>query len=252
MAPKYVEGAPYWLDLAASDVRAGVEFYCRLFGWDAHDTGPESGHYTLLSYDGDLVAAIGSSFTPEITPQWMLYFKTDALWNRTKTIEAAGGLVRMPPADVFDQTSIAQFSDPAGAQFAVSQPGTHTGADRWGERGSVCWVELHVRQPEPSMSFYQRVFGWGTQTISVTGRKYPLLIADGQTDPFGGIDIDENTTESPYWSIYFEVPDCDATADHAVELGGQRIGETESDPAVGRWVRLTDPAGSRFRVFSRP
>ena len=247
MAPKYVEGAPYWVDLSTADVAAATAFYCELFGWKADDTGPESDHYTLLTHDGELVAAIGTMYPPDTTPQWMLYFKTESLWDRTKAIEAAGGLVRMPPADVSDQTSIAQFSDPAGARFSVSQPGTHTGADRWGDPGSVCWVELHVRQAEPAMSFYQRVFGWGSRAIP--GR-YPLLMTEGQADAFGGIEIDEDAGE-PRWNIYFEVHDCDATAEHAVTLGGRLNGPVRSTPAVGRWADLTDPDGSRFRVLSR-
>ncbi|HIW62138.1 MAG TPA: VOC family protein [Candidatus Stackebrandtia excrementipullorum] len=248
MAPKFVEGAPYWVDLSATDVSASVEFYSRLFGWEATDTGPDSGHYTWLSHEGDLVAAIGSSFIPEPTPQWMLYFKTEALWDRTKAIEAAGGLVRMPPADVFDQTSIAQFTDPAGAPFAVSQPGTHTGAQKWGEPGSVCWVELHVRQPEPSMSFYQRVFGWGMRMMSDTN--YPLLTTDDQSDFFGGLEVDEYTSTPPHWSVYFGVPDCDATAERAVALGGRILSEPHSIPSIGRWTTLADPAGTRFRAFT--
>ena len=47
MAPKFVEGAPYWVDLSATDVSASVEFYSRLFGWEATDTGPDSGHVAV-------------------------------------------------------------------------------------------------------------------------------------------------------------------------------------------------------------
>ncbi|MFD0556673.1 VOC family protein [Stackebrandtia endophytica] len=255
MAPQFVEGAPYWVDLSAADVPAAADFYCRLFGWEATDLGEEAGHYTNLTYQGQEVAAIGPAFNTDVTPQWITYFKSNALYDTTKAIEAAGGVVRMPPMDVFDQTSIAQFTDPVGAEFAVSQPKKHTGAGRWGDVGSVCWVELHLRQAEPSVSFYQRVFGWTTRNMPMGGDHedpYTLLIPSGQDDSFGGIYIDDQSGQTPRWWVYFGVEDHEAAAAKAVEMGGSRLAEPMSVPEVGSWSVLADPSGSMFCAFTPP
>jgi len=254
MAPQFAEGAPYWVDLSAADVPSTVAFYCRLFGWDATDMGEESGHYTTLSYQGQEVAAVGPAFNTDVTPQWITYFKSNALYDTTKAIEAAGGVVRMPPMDVFDQTSIAQFTDPIGAEFAVSQPKKHTGAQRWGEVGSVCWVELQIRQAEPSLSFYQRVFGWTTKNMSMGDQDnpYTLLHAAGRDDGFGGIYIDERSGQVPRWWVYFGVDDHEAAAAKTVEMGGSQLTEPMSVPEVGSWAILADPNGSVFCAFRPP
>ena len=44
----YEPGTPSWVDLASPDLAASVSFYSTLFGWEAEDQGPESGHYPMI------------------------------------------------------------------------------------------------------------------------------------------------------------------------------------------------------------
>ncbi|GAA4917543.1 hypothetical protein LX16_3884 [Stackebrandtia albiflava] len=254
MAPRFTEGAPYWVDMSAPDVPATVDFYRRLFGWDAEDLGEESGNYTMLSYRGQQVGAIGPSFNPQADPAWIVYLKSPDAFNSTKAVEAAGGTVRMPPMDVFDQTTVAQFTDPGGAEFAISQPKKHQGAERWGQTGAVTWLELIVRQPEPSLSFYQRVFGWTTRQEAMSdGSMYTLLTAADSREPFGGLHVAGAALPpdvASHWMVYFAVEDCEAVAREAERLGGSRVTEPMTVPEVGTWVTLRDPNRGVFSAMT--
>lgn len=56
--------------------------------------------------------------------------------------------------------------------------------------------------------------------------------------------------ERPYWTPYFEVADCDATAAKAEESGGKVRLTPELMEGVGRFAKLQDPFGARFAVIA--
>lgn len=256
MTLEFAEGAPYWVDLSAPDVPAASRFYRDLFGWEAQDLGEESGHYTMLSYQGKDVCAIGPSFGTGETGAWMPYFKSHDPHERTRAIEASGGTVRMPPMDVFDQTTLAQFTDPAGVEFAISQPKGHKGAQLWQQDGAVSWFELVVRDPEPSLGFYKEVFGWSTKTEDMgDGSSYTTMTARDAPLSFAGLVVMDETFPDgtpPHWRVYFQVPDAQKAADKAVELGGRQVDEIASAPGIGSWTALTDPDQVKFSVIAEP
>lgn len=253
MAPTFVDGQPYWVDVSAPDVPGTVEFYHQLFGWQAEDMGEESGHYTIMSHQGESVGAIGPSYAEGTKPAWTVYFKVSDAHATTKAIEAAGGTVRVPPMDVFDQTTLAQFTDTSGADFAISQPKKHQGAQKWGELGSVSWVELDTRDTKAALPLYRSVFGWTESAVDMNGNQYTLLTAAGGGEPFGGAytmtdEIPEST--KPHWMVFFEVADCDASHDKAKLLGAGVLMPPTTVQRAGRFAVLTDPNGAQFAVIS--
>ncbi|MGH8792583.1 MAG: VOC family protein [Stackebrandtia sp.] len=255
MTVDFVDGEPYWVDVSARDVPAAAQFYSRLFGWEAHDLGEESGHYTMMSSQGREVCALGPCFGPDAVPAWTVYFQTSDPHATTKAVETAGGTVRTPPMDVFDQTTLAQFTDTAGANFAVSQPKGHKGSQCWGEPVSVSWVELHVPSAQSPLEFYKRVFGWSSRQMSMGegGPEYTVLTAAGVDKSFGGLYSQlpaEAATVAPHWLVYFEVPDADACAAKAADLGGVVLAEPMTVPDIGRWAQVRDPEGAVFSVIA--
>jgi predicted enzyme related to lactoylglutathione lyase len=120
----------------------------------------------------------------------------------------------------------AQFTDLAGAMFAVWQPGSTKGLDAVNDPDTLCWTELTTPDAPGAKSFYSDVLGWETddqpmgeftQTVvrsadggesSGQGRIMPLspeIAAAGATTR---------------WQPYFEVADCDATAAAVTANGG--------------------------------
>ncbi|HET6634537.1 MAG TPA: VOC family protein, partial [Streptomyces sp.] len=115
LTTSYVPGAPVWLDLGARHIDAAADFYRRLFGWEFVSAGPEAGGYGFLRQDGRTVAGLGPLTEEGASPSWTVYFHTPDADATAKTVEQAGGSVRVPPADVFGYGRMAAFTDPAGA-----------------------------------------------------------------------------------------------------------------------------------------
>lgn len=253
MTVTFAEGEPYWVDVSVLDVPAGTAFYRRLFGWEAHDLGEESGHYTMFSHDGKLVAALGPCFGPEPIPEWSVFFKVSDPYAVTAAVTKAGGTVTMEPMDVFDQTTLAAFTDPHGGRFQISQPKGHQGAQLWSAPGSPCWIEYSASHPKTDLHFYQDVFGWQVYTPeweTDTDNPYQALSAAGAEREFGGSHVAEPGEPTQSWGVVFGVEDVDEIADHATELGGKVLGEPMDMPGPTRFATLADAEGAVFSVMS--
>src|SRR5690349_19603087 len=124
LSTNFVDGAPVWVDLGAPDVARAAEFYGSVFGWKFESAGPEAGGYGMFIKEGKVVAALGPLTEPGAASSWTLYFRTSDADATAGAVQKAGGTVRAEPADVMSEGRFAQFSDPAGAMFAVWQPGT--------------------------------------------------------------------------------------------------------------------------------
>ena len=139
----YEPGTPSWVDLASPDLAASASFYSSVFGWDAKDQGPESGHYHMIELRGIPVAGAGPIMMEGQPPAWTTYVSvTDADASIAK-VKAAGGTVFVEPMDVLDVGRMAVFADPTGAAAAVWQPRRHLGRGT-GQRARCTGVERTV------------------------------------------------------------------------------------------------------------
>lgn len=258
LTTRYVTGSPNWLDLGTPDLRGAESFYGGLFGWRFRSAGPEAGGYGMFQLDDRTVAGAMTVPPEQAPPGWMVYFRTPDADATATAVRDAGGTVLFEPMDVFDLGRMAVFADPAGVGFAVWQPGAHKGMDVVNDPHTLCWTELYTRDPAAAMAFYGAVLGIESSSVpwpDGTG-SYILLTPPGGGDDssFGGVvplDTDPvEAAEGPYWTPYFEVPDADATAAKAEQLGGTvRLAPTELG-GVGRFAKLSDPYGARFAVIT--
>jgi uncharacterized protein len=248
----FTPGAPVWVDISTRDLEGAKAFYSRLFGWEPHVTDdPEAGGYTMFTLNGKEVAAAGPTQMPDQPTAWMVYFGTEDADATARKIEEAGGKVVAPPFEVMKAGRMAVFQDPTGAFFSIWEPGEHRGAEVVDEPFAFSWTELSTRGIDRAKPFYQKVFGWGDKTSPM---------GEGQPDytewQLGGKSIGggmEMTPEMPaqvppHWMNYFAVPDVDATASKAAELGGQVMMPPRDFPG-GRFAILLDPQGASFGIL---
>lgn len=252
----YVPGAPNWIDLGSRDTDAAADFYKALFGWEFQSAGPESGGYGMFQLDGKTVAALGPLQDEKARSAWTVYFETPDADATTKAVEQAGGTVRFPAMDVFDQGRLAGYTDPTGADFAVWQPGSNKGLDKVGD-GALCWTELYTPDAEKAKAFYQKVFAWdstgmplpeGAGTYHVVSRT-----GGGQEGSHGGImqlGADVLPDGSAYWQPYFAVSDCDGVVAKATGKGATVLMPGTDMQGVGRIALLRDPEGAFFALLS--
>jgi predicted enzyme related to lactoylglutathione lyase len=53
-----------------------------------------------------------------------------------------------------------------------------------------------------------------------------------------------------YWMPYFQVDDCDASANKAKDLGAKVMIAPQDIPGTGRFAIVTDPQGAMFAIFT--
>ena len=246
----YATGQPNWADVPSPDVDAAAGFYSELFGWQADkDPRPEAGGYTLFRREGKYVSAASPPAQEGIPPHWTVYLAADDVDAIAARIREAGGNVLMDPFDVFDAGRMTLAADPAGAVFGVWQAGNHIGAQLRGEPGTMNWAEVQTRDQAAAQPFYERVFGYETETLEGAAAGYVLLKVDGQ--PAAGlIQIEPEWGDVPSnWSVVFEVEDCDAAVARVQDLGGNVIRPPQSREGVGRFAVVADPWGAVFQVI---
>lgn len=151
-------GAPCWVDLMSSDVERSKDFYGELFGWVAEEPNPEFGGYTNFVKDGDRVAGLMAAQEEGMPDVWSVYL---AVEDAAKTVEvgkANGAQVFVEAMPVGTLGTMAVLADAGGAMVGMWQPGDHRGG-LVGTGGAPCHFELHTRDYEQAVAFYEDVFG---------------------------------------------------------------------------------------------
>jgi uncharacterized protein len=248
----YVPGTPSWVDLASPDLAASVAFYTSLFGWEAKDQGPESGHYTMMELRGLPVAGAATIMMDGQPPAWTTYVTVEDADAAVAKAKEAGATVFVEPMDVLDVGRMAVFADPTGAAIAVWQPRLHQGAGLVNEPGALVWNELNTRDLAAASAFYREVFGWTESPMDMggSGMEYSEWQLGGNT--IGGMlpMVEAIPAEVPsFWLAYFATDDCDATVSAATDLGATVMAAPMDIPA-GRFAVLTDPTGAAFGVIA--
>lgn len=253
--PTIAPGDPCWIDLSTSDVQTSRHFYSSLFGW-TYETGDEAtyGGYVMALAQGAPVAGMMQNEPGSGQPNaWTTYLRTNDIHATEQAALAAGGQVLMPPLEVPEQGHMALFIDAGGAVIGAWQFGGHAGFQLAGEHGAPFWHELHTRQYEPSVKFYQDAFGWATSVMSDTEEFRYTTLGSGYESRAGIMDASTYLPDEvpSNWQIYFGVDDADVATATAASLGAQIIHAPEDTP-FGRMATLSDPTGAVFKIAQRP
>ncbi len=247
-------GAPCWIDLFSSEADVARAFYGELFGWTSESAGEEYGGYVTFAKDGAPVAGCmandGQSGAPDA---WTVYLATDDAKATTDAAENNGGQVLLPAMDIMDLGRMAMVADVGQAAIGIWEPGQHKGFGILGEPGTPTWFELHTRDFDASVSFYQRVFAWGTHAASDTPELRYTTLGEGDAMLAGIMDATAFLAEGApaQWSVYFGVDDADAALAKVVDLGGSIVQPAEDTP-WGRLAQAADRSGATFKVIAGP
>jgi len=249
-------GAPCWTDLMTSDPAGARDFYTQLFGWTADEANQEFGGYFTFFRDGVRVAGgfpkmPGTEGMPDV---WSVYLATDNAEKTVETASAEGAQVIAPAMAVGDLGTMAVVTDPGGAAIGMWQPGVHKGFGVLMESRAPSWFELHTRNYQGAVAFYQNVFGWETKTMSDTPELHytAMVNPEGEGELAGIMDSSGFLPDGvpAYWVVYFGTDDTDATIAKAVEMGGSVVQPAQDTP-YGRLAVVADPTGAQFRFVAR-
>jgi predicted enzyme related to lactoylglutathione lyase len=247
-------GAPVWIDLLTTDQDRAADFYGQLFGWaqeDPSEDGRDFGGYRNFTKDG---VRVGGSMVKqpgmEMPDTWTVYLATPDAKETLDLVEPNGGTVLLPVQDVHDLGRFALVQDPGGAAIGLWEPGAHRGFGIVAEPGAPCWFELHARDYDASVPFYEAAFAWPAHVSGdEPGFRYTTY-GEGADQRAGVMDASGFLADGApaQWFVYFGTADCDATVRAAAALGGQVAAPPEDTP-YGRLAALVDPMGATFRLL---
>ena len=243
-----------WVEANLENPAKGKAFYSELFGWKIEDMKMPVGEYTMMKLGDDQVAGIlplpENAKKMGAPPHWLTYVAVKDAKEATKKAEKLGAKVFFGPKAVGPGT-MSVIADPTGAMFALWES-TELGGFVYNERNALCWVELTTTDADAATKFYVELFGWKTETFPMGDFEYTVLGNDGQ-QVAGLMPQPKPMAEAkapPFWTVYFDVADCDAVMERAKKLGGEIVTPAMDIPGVGRFAILKDPDGAAFAVIT--
>ncbi|MDP2310871.1 MAG: VOC family protein [Pseudomonadota bacterium] len=227
-----------WFDLKTTDLAAARAFYGGLFDWDLQAHGAE---YVMISVGGGACGGMAAMPAGHPSPShWIPYVSVDDLAATLDKARAIGGKVlmqhRAPGVGEFAVVADRQGAILSPIQLEHESPRLPTEKTR----NYICWSELGTSDPADALAFYVDLFGWKHENhggYTVLGDEHNAGMADGQP----GV--------PPFWLLYTNVVNADATAAKVTELGGRVLHGPAEMEGVGRFAVLQDPTGAVFAVM---
>ena len=243
-----------WCELLTTDPAAAAEFYRRVIGWDAKDSGMTDRQYRILSAGdtpiGGLMELPGTARDNGARPGWLGYIGVDDVDAAAARIRQAGGVIHRAAEDIPGVGRFAVVADPQGASFVLFH-GTEARAPSMEmdtAPGHVGWHELQAGEREGAFAFYADLFGWTKADAIDMGPMgiYQLFATGGA--PVGGMMTRNEGMPVPFWLYYFNVDDIGAAMDRARQAGGKLLNGPQEVPG-GAWVaHCSDPQGAMFAI----
>jgi predicted enzyme related to lactoylglutathione lyase len=246
-------GSFIWYELLTSDPEGAAAFYREVIGWTDRDSGVAGMNYRIFSYGEEGVAGMMAlppgAAKQGMSPLWAGYIGVEDVDAIVARIEAAGGRVLMPAADIPGVGRIAMVADPQGASFYVMRGASDQPSTSFSQHqvGHAAWNELHSTDWETACHFYIDLFGWERSTPMDMGPMGTYqLIAHGGID-IGGM-FNAPGTARPQWLPYFHVADIDVAQERIGAGGGMVVNGPMQVPGGGWIIQGTDPQGALFAV----
>jgi predicted enzyme related to lactoylglutathione lyase len=238
-----------WYELQTSAVEAAKTFYRKVLGWDLQDMPMQGGTYTIFNVDGAGVGGLMQLTAPGVAPFWSPYIEVDDVDAGAAKVGQLGGEIRVPPMDIPNVGRFAVVADPQGSHFNLFKslnsgtPGISL------QPGKVGWHELHAKDWESALKFYEAMFGWKKSERHDMGPMGIYQIFDIEGSRAGAAFNSPAAGNGGYWLLYFNVADIDTAHRLLGEAGGTVLNGPMQVPG-GSWIiQAADPQGAQFALF---
>ncbi len=256
-----IHGDFIWYELLTSDADAAADFYGKVVGWTALDSGqPDMDYRFFSSGDGsDMADGVGGfmAITPDMAaggavPCWLGYIGVNDVDASVASMTSAGGTVQMPAFDMPGVGRMAMVSDPQGAPFYVmkgaSDETSHSFASETPKNGHCAWNELSTTDTAAAVDFYTAQFGWKQEGDMDMGPMGKYLFLHHGPSMIGAIMPKMPQMPVSAWTYYFRVADIDAAAAAIKANGGSILQEPIEIPGGDYSMNALDPQGAAFAL----
>ncbi len=254
-------GSFIWYELMTTDVSAAKAFYDSVVGWTigAESVSPAQDYRMIGRASGGNAGGV-LALTREMrdggaSPVWLGYVYTPDVDGAVKAIEADGGTVQMPAADMPGVGRIAMATDPQQVPFYLMNPTPPPGME--GQSSDVFdpmaeqhvnWNELATPDLAGGKAFYAKHFGFQFNDVMNMGEFGDYCFIDHGGQRIGAMMPKRDPSQPAKWLFYFGVPAI-AAARKAIEAGGGKVTMGPHEVPGGRWiVNGTDPQGAEFAL----
>jgi len=118
------------------------------------------------------------------------------------------------------------------------------------KHGAIGWPELQSQDAKSAVPFYEKVFGWKTETMPMPTGEYTVCKLAGSNAGRAGIMQSPHPNMHSYWGFYVTVDDVHATTKRAEELGAKVFLPPMHVPTVGTMSGFTDPHGAAIMAIT--
>lgn len=253
-----MQGAFIWYELMTTDTAAAAEFYTKVVGWTAKDSGMPDMGYTIFDVPGHGMGVAGMmQLTAEmkargIPPNWNGYIAVDDVDAKAKEFADDGGVVHRAPEDIPGIGRFAVVADPHGAVISLFKPimpeGPMPPQPAPGTPGTFGWAELMAGNGEEAFAFYQKMFGWEKDMAVDMGAMgtYRCFAVNGKA--IGGMMTKPPMVTAPFWGYYITVDAIDAAGERVTQAGGKIIFGPDAVPGGSFILQCEDPQGAYFAL----
>lgn len=251
------QGMFIWYELMTPDPAAAKAFYDSVVGWNiAIDSVAPGIEYRMIGRgDGGNAGGV-LTLTEEMQagggkPMWFGYLHTPDVDETVAAITDDGGGVMMAPWNQPGVGRLAMVTGPEGAPIYLmdpippeGQPDAVSDVFSVDQSQHVRWNELWSSDPDASVAFYRRHFGWGQDGDMDMGEmgKYRFF----QVGEVGVGAVMPTTPDMPQsmWNYYFGVDDIDRAAAAVTAGGGQIVNGPMQIPGGEYALNAIDPQGA--------
>ena len=247
------QGSFVWYELMTPDPAAAKRFYDAVVGWNIEPRPSGDLDYRMIRRSdggnaGGVLELSDEMRANGARPIWLGYIGVSDVDAAVAALEADGATVTVPPRNVAEGLRIAMVSDPTGVPLYVMHTTSEGTSDAFSvdQPQHVRWNELWSSDPERSVEFYKRHFGWaqdGDMDMGEMG-KYRFVQHDGVT--IGAIMPKMPDVPRPMWNFYIGVDDIDRAAEAVKSGGGEIFQEPMQIPGGQYALNGTDPQGAMF------
>jgi hypothetical protein len=239
----YLHGKFVWFEHVSNDVQKSCTFYAELLGWKSDPVPVGDQQYHMIQNAGQGIGGFRTAM-PGMPNHWMSYLSVADVDGTTRSAQAAGAKMLMPPTDFGPVGRGATIADPTGAALSLWKGAQGDPPDaQTVPPGAWYWTECWTPDAKAALAFYEKVFGYTHSAMDMKSKgTYYVLNKDG----IGRAGLMQSTQPNapPAWLPYVSVADCDATARRATALAAKILVPPMDIPDVGRFTVFMDPAGA--------
>ena len=252
-----VHGRFLWHELLAPDVSAAARFYPPATGWTVQqlDFPGAAAPYTIF-FQGEVGKAgvqphLPGTLAPGAPALWMPYMGTDDTDATCRDALSLGATQIMPPTTLPTVGRIAVLRDPEGAQFAVIAPEPEGQKETVPVVGEFAWHEMAANDPEASLAFYTRLFGWEKKHAMDMGKDGVYQMYGRGEFTYGGFMRRVEGMPPAAWNCYLRVADLDTSIDAVKRAGGKIVMGPHEVPNDDRVAVAIDDQGAVISFVAR-